>query len=112
MKVVQIVLIALLMFRAHGPVRAQTPSAGAAAQPAVHPATAAAAIAFTKAGHGAAILLIPGLYCSWDVWQGTVAHLKDRYTCYSITLPGFAGQPPAPMSDSLLDGFAQAIIAL
>lgn len=70
------------------------------------------AIAFTKAGHGPAIVFIPGLYCSGDVWKETVDHLKDRYTCYSLTLPGFAGQAPAPMSDSLLTVFAAAVTRL
>ena len=48
----------------------------------------------SKTGRGPALILIPGLYCSGDVWKETVARYKDRYTCYSITLPGFAGQPP------------------
>jgi pimeloyl-ACP methyl ester carboxylesterase len=60
-------------------------------------------------GHGPAIIFIPGLYCSGDVWKETTGHLKDRYTCYSITLPGFAGQAPLPPSDSLLDQFATEI---
>lgn len=64
-----------------------------------------------QAGHGPAVIFIPGLYSSGDVWKETVAHLKDRYTCYSVTLPGFAGQAPLPSSDSLLDSFVTAIAA-
>jgi N-formylmaleamate deformylase len=47
-----------------------------------------------KVGKGPALILIPGLYCGGDVWKETVSHYKDRYTCYSLTLPGFAGQAP------------------
>ena len=55
------------------------------------------------------MILIPGLYCSGDVWEETVAHYKDRFTCYSLTLPGFAGRPPIH-SDSLLATVADEII--
>jgi len=61
-----------------------------------------------KTGHGPAMILIPGLYCSGDVWKETVAYYKDRFTCYSLTLPGFAGQPPIH-SDSLLKTVAREI---
>jgi N-formylmaleamate deformylase len=44
-------------------------------------------------GKGRPIILIPGLSCSGAVWDGTVAHLKDRYECHVLTLAGFAGQP-------------------
>lgn len=54
-----------------------------------------------KEGTGPALVLIPGLYCSGDVWQETVAHFRDHYTCYSLTLPGFAGQPPLGGEDIL-----------
>src|ERR1700744_3353585 len=61
-----------------------------------------------KTGHGPAMILIPGLDCSGAVWKETVAHYKDRYTCYSLTLPGFAGQP-AIHGDSLLVTVAREI---
>jgi N-formylmaleamate deformylase len=61
-----------------------------------------------KTGQGPAMILIPGLYCSGDVWGETVAHYKDRYTCYSLTLPGFAGRPPIH-SDTLLATVAREI---
>ena len=61
-----------------------------------------------KSGHGPAIIFIPGLYCSADVWKETVAHYQDRYTCYSLTLPGFAGQP-AIHADTLLTTIAREI---
>ncbi|MDX2176579.1 MAG: alpha/beta hydrolase [Candidatus Sumerlaeia bacterium] len=45
-------------------------------------------------GEGPPVLLIPGLMSSGDVWDETVARLKDRYECHVVTLAGFAGQPP------------------
>lgn len=68
-------------------------------------------LAVSVSGHGPAVVLIPGLYCSGEVWKETVDHLRDHYTCYSVTLPGFAGQAPLPPSDTLLDRFASAIAA-
>ncbi|HXO76018.1 MAG TPA: alpha/beta hydrolase, partial [Puia sp.] len=61
-----------------------------------------------KTGQGPAMILIPGLYCSGDVWAETVAHYKEHYTCYSLTLPGFAGQPSIH-PDSLLPTIAGEI---
>lgn len=45
-------------------------------------------------GHGPAIIFIPGMNSSRATWDGTVAHLKDHYTCYTLQLAGFAGQKP------------------
>lgn len=56
-------------------------------------ATAKSSFAVKVTGKSAPIILIPGLSCSGAVWDGTVAHLKDRYECHVLTLAGFAGQP-------------------
>ena len=40
------------------------------------------------------LVFIPGFACSGEVWQETVNALQDRYTCYVLTMPGFAGVPP------------------
>jgi N-formylmaleamate deformylase len=61
-----------------------------------------------KQGHGPALVLLPGLDCSGQVWTATVDRYKDRYTCYSLTLPGFSGQPPIH-SDTLLKTLAWEI---
>lgn len=45
-------------------------------------------------GHGKPMILIPGLASSGATWDGTVAHFKSHYTCYVLTLAGFAGVPP------------------
>lgn len=45
-------------------------------------------------GQGPAVLLIPGLASSADVWQSTVDALKDRYQLHIFTLAGFAGVNP------------------
>jgi len=53
-------------------------------------------------GHGKPMILIPGLKGSADTYNDVVAHYKNRYTCYVITLAGFAGQPPSGALDHLL----------
>jgi N-formylmaleamate deformylase len=68
----------------------------------------APSFAVTKTGSGRPMILIPGLFCSGKVWDETVDHFKDGYTCYEITLPGFAGQP-AIQSDSLLKTIADQL---
>jgi len=45
-------------------------------------------------GRGPAMLLIPGLNSSGEVWDGLVDHFKVRFTCHALTLAGFGGQPP------------------
>jgi pimeloyl-ACP methyl ester carboxylesterase len=48
-----------------------------------------------KSGSGEqSIILIPGLGCSGAVWNNTKQKLKKEYTCYVITMPGFAGVKP------------------
>jgi pimeloyl-ACP methyl ester carboxylesterase len=44
-------------------------------------------------GSGKPMILIPGLSCGGNVWDGTVAHFKNRHECHVLTLAGFAGQP-------------------
>jgi len=75
------------------------------------PAVSKAQYSFSvqKTGQGPALIFVPGLYCSGDVWKETVAHCKDRYTCYSLTLPGFAGQAPIH-SDTLLTAISREIV--
>lgn len=40
------------------------------------------------------LILIPGLSCSGDVWNETVARYNKVYKCYTLTFHGFAGVPP------------------
>lgn len=44
-------------------------------------------------GSGEPVILIPGYSCSGEVWNETVAHLKDHYQLHVLTLAGFAGVP-------------------
>ena len=53
-----------------------------------------AAFAVQVTGSGRPMILIPGLSCGGNVWDGAVAHFKDRYQCHVLTLAGFAGHPP------------------
>ena len=50
---------------------------------------------FKKSGIGKqAMILIPGFACSGDVWEETIANFENDYTCYSLTMAGFAGVDP------------------
>jgi len=50
-----------------------------------------------KTGHGKqAIIFIPGLGCSGEVWNETVEKFEKNYTCYTFTMAGFAGAQPQP----------------
>lgn len=53
-------------------------------------------------GKGKPMILIPGNKGSADTYNEVVAHYKNRYKCYVITLAGFAGQPPSDAHDHLL----------
>ena len=53
-------------------------------------------------GHGKPVILIPGNKGSADTYNEVVAHYNGHYTCYVITLAGFAGQPPSGAHDHLL----------
>ncbi|PKM18076.1 MAG: alpha/beta hydrolase [Gammaproteobacteria bacterium HGW-Gammaproteobacteria-15] len=48
-------------------------------------------------GKGPAIILIPGVASSGEVWQSTVESLQADYQLHIFTLAGFAGVPPLPM---------------
>lgn len=48
-----------------------------------------------KSGKGKqAVIFIPGFASSGDVWKETVTKLGDNYTCYVLTMAGFAGVMP------------------
>jgi len=57
--------------------------------------------AVSKTGQGSPLIFIPGLECSGEVWNDAVAHFSSGHTCYILTLPGFAGQPPLADSNIL-----------
>jgi len=58
------------------------------------------ALKVQKSGKGTkTIVLIPGFSCAGDVWKETVENLGSRYTCYALTMPGFAGNAPENQPD-------------
>src|SRR6201994_2043490 len=61
-------------------------------------------------GKGKPMILIPGFKGSADTYNDVVAHYKDHYTCYAITLAGFAGQPSSGAHDHLLQRQRDEII--
>jgi pimeloyl-ACP methyl ester carboxylesterase len=57
------------------------------------------------------MILIPGLNCPGEVWDGTVAHYEDRYEKHVLSLAGFAGQArvPGPFLSPVREGIATYI---
>ncbi|MDR7209739.1 alpha/beta hydrolase [Flavobacterium piscis] len=50
-----------------------------------------------KTGKGKqAIIFIPGFASSADVWNETKANFEKDFTCYTLTMAGFAGAKPQP----------------
>jgi len=43
-----------------------------------------------------ALLFIPGFASSGDVWNETKVAYEKEFTCYTLTMAGFAGVPPQP----------------
>ncbi|RBL91739.1 alpha/beta fold hydrolase [Chitinophaga flava] len=64
--------------------------------------------AVKKEGRGKPVIFIHGLYSSGAVWDEVIAHYRNNYTCYELTLPGFAGQPPIK-ADSILQTVAHEL---
>jgi pimeloyl-ACP methyl ester carboxylesterase len=59
-------------------------------------------------GHGKrTILFIPGFASSGDVWNETLPLFEKNYTCYTLTMPGFAGVPAE--ADPSFKGWENAI---
>ncbi|WP_301003576.1 alpha/beta hydrolase [Arsukibacterium sp.] len=50
-------------------------------------------------GEGPAVILIPGVASSGDVWQSTVEALQADYQLHILTLAGFGGVEPIPMQN-------------
>ncbi len=47
-----------------------------------------------KSGTGKqSIIFIPGFACSGKVWDSTKINYENKYTCYALTMAGFAGVP-------------------
>ncbi|KAF2331046.1 alpha/beta fold hydrolase [Flavobacterium ginsenosidimutans] len=50
-----------------------------------------------KTGNGdQSIIFIPGFASSGDVWNETRATFENKFTCYTLTMAGFAGSKPQP----------------
>ena len=58
-------------------------------------------------GQGQDLILIPGLTCSGEVWNESVAILEDQYTCHVITIAGFAEVPP---QQAIRDAFLETVL--
>ena len=65
----------------------------AATAPAPTP-VAGPSFAVRVVGAGPPMVLIPGLACGGEVWDGAVARWSGSYRLHVVTIAGFAGQPP------------------
>ena len=63
-------------------------------------------------GEGAhTVLMVHGWPDTYRLWDGQVAHLKDRYRCARFTLPGFdIAKPSRPMSMDQMMALFKAIL--
>lgn len=53
-----------------------------------------------KSGTGKmCIFFIPGFACSGEVWDGVKTSFERDFTCYTLTMSGFAGVKPTPGAD-------------
>lgn len=48
---------------------------------------------------GKTMVLIPGFACSSEVWSETIERYGEHYTCYALTMAGFADTPPQDNPD-------------
>jgi len=63
-----------------------------------------------KSGKGKqSILFIPGFASSGEVWNDTTAKFEKDFTCYTLTMAGFAGAKPQP--DASFKGWEKEIVA-
>ncbi|MEO8534175.1 MAG: alpha/beta hydrolase [Flavobacterium sp.] len=63
-----------------------------------------------KSGKGKqAIVFIPGFACSGEVWNDTKANFEKSFTCYTLTMAGFAGVQPQP--NASFKNWEDAIVA-
>ena len=61
---------------------------------------------FEKSGSGdASIIFIPGFASSGEVWQETRSDFESDFTCYALTMAGFAGIDP--IEDPSIDYMGQ-----
>lgn len=110
MKVLNTPLITLILALGFNSALLSLPAAAVQANPAQVKATRVAEQAgcacfeVTVVGEGPAIILIPGLASSGDVWQSTVAALKADYQLHVLTLAGFGGVAPLTQ-DAWTQGF-------
>jgi N-formylmaleamate deformylase len=62
----------------------------------------------TVTGQGPAIVLIPGLLSSGEVWKSTVEKYQQKFTVHTVTLAGFGG--PAPIGSPFLSRVRDELI--
>lgn len=60
-------------------------------------------------GTGPDVILLPGLASAGQVWDGTVAALKDQYRFHVADVAGFAGQTLASPRPAIVEGLSDDV---
>ena len=82
-----------------------TPSPAATASVPASAETRLPHLSIVKLGHGAPVVLIPGLASPRAVWDGVAPDLARTHTVYVVQVNGFAGDAPgANLAPGVLDG--------
>ena len=68
----------------------------------------AASVHWRRDGAGPALVLLHGFPLSGRTWDGVVARLRDRFTCYTLDLIGLGGSRSASAGDHSSQGQALA----
>ncbi|MGC2163145.1 MAG: alpha/beta hydrolase [Silvibacterium sp.] len=66
----------------------------------------------TCCGSGDPVLFIHGMPTNNRLWGGTIEHLRDRYTCFAIDLPGLGKTPRIQYGPGYMLQLAEQIEAL
>jgi len=72
----------------------------------------AAAVRWRRDGAGPAIVFLHGFPLSGETWDGVVAYLRDRFTCWTLDLIGLGGSSSTADDDYASPGQARAFAAV
>jgi pimeloyl-ACP methyl ester carboxylesterase len=70
--------------------------------------TGAAAVRWRRDGSGPAVVFLHGFPLSGETWDGVVARLRDRFTCWTLDVIGLGGSESEADEDYGSPGQARA----
>ena len=75
-------------------------------------AVGAASVRWRRDGAGPALVFLHGFPLSGETWDGVVAYLRDRFTCWTLDLIGLGGSSSTADDDYASPGQARAFAAV